>query len=50
MRTTFSLPASNRSDHLLSYSGMSFTKHTEKYVKYTPAELDAAMATFFQDL
>lgn len=29
---------------------MNFTKHTEKYVRYSPSDLAAAMSTFFQDV
>lgn len=31
----------------LSYAGLNFTKHTEKYVRYSPQELAETMATFF---
>lgn len=33
----------------LSYSNLNFTKHTEKYVKYTPTDVETAMSKFFQD-
>ena len=32
-----------------SYSGMNFSKRPEKYVKYTPADLANAMASFFEE-